>query len=76
MRFIRAVLKFVLFVIMLTLSLVWMLFFGVIGVAAFSTFLLAPLGVASFGIATMPLFAALGWMGLRRPATVVVNVQR
>jgi uncharacterized membrane protein YccF (DUF307 family) len=76
MRVIKATLKLILFVVWVSLSLAWMVFFGAVGVAACATVLLVPMGLMSFGLATMPLFAALGWMGLRRPAQQVIVVNR
>lgn len=77
MKVIRFVLKLIVFTVMLTLSLVWMIFFGAFGVACFASVLFFPVGVASFGLATMPLFMALGWMGWHRGSnTVIVNVNR
>ena len=76
MRAIRFTLKFTLATVWIILALAWMVFFGVFGAALFASFFFAPLGIACFGLATMPLFAALAWMGVRKSPTqqvVIVN---
>lgn len=77
MRVIKFCLKFVTGIVLLVLSLAWMVFFGVFATAMVASVLFFPLGIATYGLAAMPLFAALTWMGLRsKPQTVVVNVAR
>lgn len=75
MRVIVWTLKFVLFFVMLMLALAWMAFFGIVGTAFMASVFFTPVGLACYGVAVMPLFAALGWMGWRKPAgQVTVNV--
>ena len=76
MGVIKFTLKLILFLVWLMLAIVWMIFFGAFGAACFASVLFVPVGVASFGLATMPLFTALAWMGWHhRPAQQVVIVQ-
>lgn len=65
MRVIALTLRLMLGCIMLLLSLAWLVFFGAVGVAACSTVVLFPLGLAAFGLATMPLWSAAGWIAGR-----------
>lgn len=74
MRAIRFTLKAIIGLVLIILSLAWMIFFGVWGVFLLASVFFGPVGIASFGLATMPLFAALAWMGVRRPAQQVVIV--
>lgn len=77
MGVIKFLLKLILFCVWVSLAVVWMVFFGVFGAACFASVFFVPIGVMSFGMTTMPLFAALGWMGWhRRPAQQVIVVTR
>lgn len=77
MRVIKFILKFILGTVMLVLALAWMLVCGAFGVACFASVFFAPVGIAAFGLATMPLWAALAMMtGRRHSQQVIVNVNR
>jgi uncharacterized membrane protein YccF (DUF307 family) len=77
MKVVRFVLKFIVFTVWLVLALAWLVFFGAFGVACFASVLFIPVGVASFGLALMPLMVALSWMGWHHsPTSVTVNVNR
>lgn len=77
MRVVKFIIKLMLGTIMVGLSLAWMIVCGAFGVACFASVFLAPVGIAAFGLATMPLWAALSWMGHGRSSQqVIVNVQR
>lgn len=75
MRVIGWTVKFMLFLVLLALSLAWMIFFGAFATACMASVIFAPVGIAGYGLAVMPLFAALGWMGWgRHGQQVTVNV--
>jgi hypothetical protein len=75
MRAIKLILKLILFIVWVTLALAWMIFFGAFGAACLASVVFAPVGIASFGLAVMPLFAALTFMGWRHQSQqVTVNV--
>lgn len=76
MRAIRFTFKVILFLVMLTLSLAWMIFFGIFATACVASVVFFPVGIACYGLAIMPLFAALGWMGMGRHQNVNVTVSR
>jgi len=76
MGVIKLLLKLILFIMWLALSLAWMIFFGAFGVACFASVFFVPVGVASFGLAMMPLFSALAFMGWHKPTQQVIIVQR
>ena len=65
MRFFLFLIKLTLGLFLISLAMLWMIFFGAVGAACVASVFLFPVGIALFGLATVPLWSALTWLGVR-----------